>query len=212
MDRLDAWAARAVGGAAGDDEHRVWEAARRAALEARFGKMDDVVGHAPVPFQFGPEAGGAADVYFFRQVAPGVVAVTAELIGRDDQVPSSLGNYELAICHRQDETWGPNLVSRLAHHTLEARLEPGETMDIASIAPPGSAIAALLFQDFGRFEVRGRAAGVLLCIGITADELAACHEGRRAEVEQRLRATGIHPFTDLFRPSVVARRKLWGLF
>src|SRR5215831_9713668 len=68
------------------------------------------------------------------------------------------------------------------------------------------AFSALLFSDFGRFEVLGRKAGLLLCMGITADELAACKEGRREEVEQALREQGVYPFTDLHRKSVLTRR------
>ena len=33
-----------------------------AALKAAFGKLVDVVGPAPIPFQLGPAAGGAADI------------------------------------------------------------------------------------------------------------------------------------------------------
>jgi len=47
--------------------------------------------------------------------------------------------------------------------------------------------------------VRGRKAGLLLCIGITADELAACRKGRNVEVEQALKEAGVYPYTDLHR-------------
>lgn len=192
------------------DDHQYWWNARLRALERIYGKADKTVGHAPVPFSFGPDAGGAAaDVLYFRNHAPGVLTVTAELIGTDDQVRSSLGNYELAICHRSAETWGPNLISRLAYHTLETPLEPGETMDIGPIAPDGSGIAALLFESYGRFEIEGRKAGVLLCIGITEEELKWCLRGKSAEIVQLLKARSIFPFTDFGRQSVVAKRKPW---
>lgn len=191
------------------DDHQYWWNARLRALERIYGKADKTVGHAPVPFSFGPDEGGAADVLYFRNHAPGVLTVTAELIGTDDQVRSSLGNYELAICHRSAETWGPNLISRLAYHTLETPLEPGETMDIGPIAPDGSGIAALLFESYGRFEIEGRKAGVLLCIGITEEELKWCLRGKSAEIVQLLKARSIFPFTDFGRQSVVAKRKPW---
>ena len=155
-----------------------------------------------MPFEFGADAGGAADIIYFKQKIPGVIATTCELIGNDEQVPNTLGNYELAVCHRNDEKWGPSVICRLAHYTLEAQLEPGHTMDIASAVPEGSSIAGFLFQEFGRFEVRGRKAGLLLCLGITADELAACRAGGRAEIEKRLRDEDIYPYTDLWRSSV----------
>lgn len=191
------------------DEHEYWWAARLRALEKIYGKASKVVGHAAVPFYLGAEAGGAADVMYFRNHVPGVLTVTAELIGSEEQVRSTLGNYELAICHRDAETWGPNLISRLAHHTLESPLEPGETMDIGPIAPEGSGIAALLFESYGRFEVEGRKAGVLLCIGITEEELKWCLRGKSAEIVQHLKARSIFPFTEFGRQSVVAKKKSW---
>ena len=142
---------------------------------------------------------------YFRQHLAGVVAVTAELIGRDDQPPSPLGNYELMICEKgeREPSWGASLISRLAHYTLEVPLEPGETMDIGSAAPPGSTIVALLFSEYSRFDVLDRECGLLLCIGITAGELADCQRGLAEEVEAALRSRGTYPFTDLQRASVV---------
>jgi hypothetical protein len=185
-----------------DSAWQPWWDARLAAIESLLGKSEGAVRHAPVPFEMGPEVGGAADVIYFRHHVPGLVAVTSELIGRDDQVPNDLGNYELVICHRTDEPWGPQLISQLAHYTLEAALNPGDTMDIGPAAPEGSTIAALLFLEYGRLNVRGRDAGLLLCIGITADELEACRNGDRERVEVGLTELGEFPYTDLFRPSV----------
>ena len=179
------------------DGWTLWWDARLEALEGLFGKADDRVGHAMVPFELGPDLGGAADIVYFREYGPGVLAVTAELIGNADQTPNSMGNYELAICTRGgDEEWGPDLISRLAHYTLEAVLEPGETMDIGPAAPAGSEVVALLFQNFGTFQVRGDDAGVLLCIGLTAPELEACRRGETEQVVARLKAGGIFPYTD----------------
>jgi hypothetical protein len=188
-----------------NDEWSAWWDGRIAAMEQLLGPMHDLVGHATIPFDVGPDLGGAADIIYFRTAVPGVVSVTAELIGRDDQMLNSLGTYELAICHRNADPWGANLISRLAYYTLRAQLNPGDTMDIGSVCPEGSSIEALLFQEFGRFTVRGRDAGLLLCIGITGDELALCRQGqrKREQVESALKAQGVFPFTDLNRDSVV---------
>ena len=186
-----------------DDDWQLWWDARVAAMETVLGPSHDMVGHATIPFDVGADIGGAADVVYFRKHLKGVVSVTCELIGRDDQVPNKLGNYELMICQRQEEDWGPDLISRLAYYTLEAKLEPGETMDIAEAMPDGSTIAALLFFKYATFRVRQRKAGLLLCLGITADELAACRSGQRAEVERRLVETKVYPFTDPYRKSVL---------
>ena len=191
------------------DEWTRWWDARMAAMRSVLGDADDLVGHAVVPFEMGAELGGGADLVYFRNHVPGVVAVTCELIGRDDQRENSLGNYELAICHRSDESWGPELISRLAHYTLEAVLEPNETMDIASAVPDGSTTTAFLFFEFARFEVLGRSAGILLCLGIRPEELAACRSGRTAEVKRLLRSSGIYPYTDLQRGSQIPKRRRW---
>jgi Suppressor of fused protein (SUFU) len=186
-----------------DEWERAW-LDRTTTLERIFGPMEPDVGHSPVPFDLGPEAGGGADVVYFRRWCPGILAVTCELLGRSEQVPNSQGSYELAICQRDGEAWGPGIISRLAHYTLEAALDAGETMSIGSAVPPGSAVQAFLFQDIARTTFRGQSAGVLLCIGITADELEACRAGRTEDVLAALQAQGVFPFTDLRRSSVLA--------
>ncbi len=192
-----------------ENEWEAWWDARVSAMQRLLGPAEGVVGHATVPFDIGAELGGGADVIYFKNHLPGVVMVTSELIGRDDQVLNSLGNYELAICTRSEEPWAGELISRLAYYTLEAKLEPGETMDVGAALPEGSSIEAFLFLDFGRFEVFERRAGILLCVGITGDELQSCHAGRGAEVERALRRTGAFPFTDLRRQSVSLEAKRW---
>jgi hypothetical protein len=184
-----------------------WWTARVAAIETVLGPSDDIVGHATLPFQIGADLGGAADIIYFRKHVPGVIAVTSELIGCDEQIKNALGNYELMICQRDDVEWGADIISRLAYYTLRAKLEPSETMDIGEAAPDGSTITAFLFCDYGRFKVRRRQAGLLLCLGITADELAACHNGKTDKVLSAIKAEGVFPFTDLNRKSVLSRKR-----
>jgi hypothetical protein len=185
-----------------DEWGECWDA-RVAAIEEVLGPSYDMVGHAAIPFYLGADIGGAADIIYFKQHLKGVVSVTSELIGHDEQLQNDLGNYELMVCHRDDESWGANIISRLAYYTLEARLNPGETMDIAAAVPDDSTIAALLFFNYATFKVRGRKAGLLLCVGITEDELKACRAGKRDNVEKALKAAKVYPFTDLNRDSVL---------
>jgi hypothetical protein len=185
------------------DEWGAWWDARVAAIEAVLGPSDEMVGHAPIPFQLGADIGGAADIIYFRKHVPGVIAVTSELIGNEEQMQNSLGNYELMICQREDVDWGADLLCRLAYYTLEAKLEPGETMDLGPAVPEGSTIAALLFCDYAKFKVRDRHCGLLLCLGITASELAASRKGKTNKGLASLKAAEIYPFTDLERKSVV---------
>jgi hypothetical protein len=184
-----------------DDDDRC--GARCAALEQIFGKAEDVIMHAVIPFEFGYDAGGRADIAQFSHV-PGTLYSTCELMGRPEQIANALGAYELAICERSGAAWAARLISSLAYYTLEARLEPGQTMDIAPAIPQPSRITGLLFEDFGRFSFRGRPAGVLLAIGITKDELMACRRGQRDKVLKALKSKAVYPFTDIGRRSALS--------
>lgn len=185
------------------DDWTLWWDARLAALESILGKSHDTVGHGTIPFHLGADLGGTADIVYFHNHVDGIVSATAELIGNADQIPDSMGNYELVICSREHDDWGENIIGQLAHYTLETALEPGQTMDIGTAVPDGSTISAFLFCDYGRFTVREQSAGLILCIGITPNELKACHNGDREYVERLLESNGVFPFTDLNRRSVV---------
>jgi len=186
-----------------DNDWDQWFGARLEAIESVLGPAEKIVGHASIPFDVGSDDGGAADIINFKHHVKGVVSVTSELIGRDDQIQNDLGNYELMICHRDEDEWGAEIISHLAYYTLRVRVNPGETMDIGEAAPEGSTIAALLFVKYATFEVKQRKAGLLLCIGITDDELRACRKDNREIVEKSLKAAKVYPFTDLYRSSVL---------
>jgi hypothetical protein len=76
-------------------------------------------------------------------------------------------------------------------------------MGARSIVPKDSRMVAFLFDEFAKFEMRGEPAGVLLCIGITADELSACRRGKKDRVLKALKSKGVYPFTDLERRSAL---------
>ncbi|MDB5324590.1 MAG: hypothetical protein JWM57_159, partial [Phycisphaerales bacterium] len=185
---------------------QMWDA-RKGALESALGPADDGVFTAMPPFYLG----GAADVLPFSQHVPGRMFATCGLLGEESQKPNIIGTYELAIAHRDDSSWGPNIISRLARYTCDAELQPGQTMSIGTAVPAKSTIAAFFFDDYRRFKFEGIDAGLVLCIGLTADELDACQNGRRQEVYDALKAAGVYPYTDLFRPSVLKPKKggLW---
>ncbi len=179
-----------------------WDA-REAQLVSLLGPTTGRVFHATIPL----ELGGFADVLEFREFVDGSAYVTADLTGPDSgQIPSSLGQYELMICTRTPADWAATLVSRLAKYTLEEVLDPGQTMDIATAMPKGSNVAALLFAEpslpQNEFSVLGERAGLLLCLGITVDELQACFRGEASDIVGALRTAGVFPFTDLRRDSV----------
>jgi hypothetical protein len=146
---------------------------------------------------------GQADVLVFAQhIVGGVLYVTSDLTGSaSTQMPNGVwAQYELAICQRGDETWAPDAISRLAARTLRDPLRPGETMGM-DLLPGDSVISAFLFVDYGSFRLAHRSCGVLLCVGITAEEEAECFQSGSTVVLERLRGAGVFPFTDLERES-----------
>jgi hypothetical protein len=180
-----------------DDWEEVWDA-RMAALERVFGSSREEVYHAPHPFALG----GQADVVAFSMQPQGVAYVTAELSGKPD---ASYADYELMICHRKDDSWGPNVISRLAPYTQEAYIHASDSMDIGEATPKDSTIKAFLFDDYGSFELFGETFQLRLCLGITQDELEFKLKVGAEQLLTALKASGIYPYTDLRRSSVLTK-------
>ena len=185
---------------AGEERDEWWDA-RQEALASVLGEPDELAGLAIIPLFLD----GWADTLTFRGHVEGVVYTTCDLIGDDRQKPTALGNYELMICHRADNEWGQGIVSSLARYTQDACVEPWDTMELRHAAPEGSVIVAFLFVPYTRFKVLGQDCGLLLCLGITSDELEVCRSGKKAKAKlfERLRNRGVFPYTDLERDSVL---------
>jgi len=172
-------------------------------IEAILGKSSDNVLHSPIPFQMGWDNGGRADVYIYKNHIKGEAYLTADLIG-EKQAKNAIGNYELMICHPEQQDWGANLISNLAYYTLDASLNSGETMDLGgNFLLEDSEIKALIFSKYADFEVKGKKYGILLLIGITSDELNWAKENSGEELISKLKEQGIYPITDLKRKSII---------
>ena len=185
----------------GESEDKWWNA-RMAALHAILGPSENMVFHALQPLYLG----GFADVVEFRQHVPGSTYVTSDMIGESGQLPSSLGNFELMICTREKSDWAANIISKLAKYTLEAVLEPGQTMDIGPAAPKGSTVVAFLFAELEttpKLTVNGLESGLLLCVGILPDELDVCMKEGSTRIFELLKKEKVFPYTDLNRDSVL---------
>jgi suppressor of fused protein SUFU len=187
-----------------DEWTKIWDA-RMAALTPILSQPSGTVFHATIPFQF-RDVGGTADVVPFPNYVPGLTYVTAELTGGNSgQRPSSLGNYELMICTQQQLESAADFISRLACYTCDAELEAGETMDIEDFFGD-STLRAMLFTHPGEqpvhFEFLGQRYALLLCIGITAEELAFARSRSTAELLALLKQHGVFPYTIPGRPSV----------
>jgi hypothetical protein len=187
-----------------DDWEEVWDA-RATALSEALGSDHDELLHSPHPFSLG----GHADVIVFNHHLNGVVYVTAELTGKPD---ASYADYELMICHRAPQDWGPSVISRLAPYTQEAYIAGGESMDIDQATPPESRIKAFLFDTYRTFTLFGRVNELRLCVGITKPELEFKLKHGADELLALLKTHGVYPFTDLERDSVslpAEKRKRW---
>jgi hypothetical protein len=189
-----------------------WREPSIRAMEAVLGRKDDREYHAPIFFDAGAELGGAPDIIKFSSQGNWIAYATSELIGRDNQVRNSLGNYELMIClpREFEDHWATDILTVMAYHTLAAALNPGETTDIGN-APQGSSITGLLLSEYARFPVHDRPCGLLLCIGITELEMQFCHQKPwlfsrakgPAKLEKMLKQSSTYPVTDFYRPSLV---------
>lgn len=62
-------------------------------IEQVLGKPEDIVLHAPIPFQLGYAIGGRADVYLYKKHINGTVYITGDLIGQEQKI-SDAGNFE----------------------------------------------------------------------------------------------------------------------
>jgi hypothetical protein len=175
---------------------------RMAALTARLGPSEENVFHSGVPLFMG----GFADVAIFRKYVPGYTYVTMDLVGLNVQKRNRLGEYELMICTREPADWAANLISQLAKYTLEAVLQPGETMDIGPALPAGSRVQALLFAEpdppVNPLPGLDRKAGVLLCIGIQPGELALVRRTGAPALIEALKRAEAFPWTELQRAAV----------
>jgi len=171
-------------------------------LEKILGKADNNVLHATIPFHMGYDLGGRADIYCYKNHINGNVYVTGDLIG-EKQKNSDAGNYELMICHRTDQEWGPNLISNLSYYTLDASLNSGDTMDIGTFTLPENTITAIIFDKYAVFRVGLKKYGLMLAIGITEDELAWAQKYGGAKLIEKLKEKDIYPITDLKRKSIL---------
>ncbi len=184
------------------DWERIWNARLRA-VEAILGPAGDVVFHAAIPMFMG----GAADVVPFPDYVPGCTYVTADLTGEGAGQPvNRFGNYELMMCTRTDLPAAPNLLSKLGQYTLKTVLQPGASMDIGTFFGD-STLRALLFTHPGdspaQFVLEEQPCSLLLCLGITLEELAFKKNHGPASLLERLRTAGVFPYTVPDRASVV---------
>jgi hypothetical protein len=180
----------------------IWEA-RLQGLTRVLGRAEKSVFHAFFPFQFG----GFADVLTFPRFVRGRTYVTADCTGPGTgQLRSRLGNYELMICVKKPLLAAADMISKLAPYTLQAKLQPGDTMEFPKRLP-GSTLKGLVFVHPGdqplHFTFLGKRYGLLLCLGVTKDELALAKSEGAGALLPALEQAGVFPYTVFDRKSVL---------
>lgn len=180
----------------------VWKQKSLEALQELLGAAEEDIFSYEATDEDGQALDESVDVICFKNKFPGVIATTWDRIGDDEQFANDQGNYELMICTREASEWALHVISQLALYTHEEPIEPGDTMDLDGALPEGSNLSALLFLDYARFKVLERDAGLLLCVGITADELEEYQNGDSNAFIEKLQDRGVYPYTDLNRESI----------
>src|SRR5262249_25395321 len=119
---------------------KLWDA-RLKGLSKVCGRSENKVFHAFFPF----EMGGFADVVIFPKFVRGKTYVTADCTGPGTgQLKNKIGNYELMICTRKPSAAAADFISKLAQYTLQAKLQPGDTMEFPR-RQAGSTLKGLVF-------------------------------------------------------------------
>jgi hypothetical protein len=180
---------------------------RLKAMEAGLGPQDEVVWSTKIGMVSG---GDASIVTFSGAIDGGIVYSTAELTGVGtgvEQVPAADDDlkFELIMCCKADDEavgkMAPVMLSRLAPYTLMNQLGAGQTMDVGEI--PGTNIRGLVFDRWEgreRFSFDGCDCGLLLCMALTEQEVAAIPAIGGGGLLERLRASDYYPWTLSDRP------------
>ncbi|HIJ71282.1 MAG TPA: hypothetical protein HPP87_07960 [Planctomycetes bacterium] len=207
-----------------------YDKAKKEALERILGPMDDIVGHAIIPFY----VGGAVDMYYFSKFMEGTVFATMELIDPEGNgpKPNISGTFELITCTRlknMSRTDEPleerakriaeghlapfermnsrmcGIMTTLGRYSFTATLRHGQTAEVDW--KEGEARPCIVFDNFDTkgidFEIAGKRHGLLLCIEVYRSEVeyARKHGGR--VLINKLKESDVYPYSDLDREPVV---------
>ncbi len=207
-----------------DEHYEAFDTAKTAAVERICGPMDEVVGHAIIPYAMG----GGVDMYYFSKAMPGTVLVTMELIEPDGTgpKPNRLGTYELVAATRHPRTLQANkaivpddtgknpfatierhlcgILTMVGRYSTMAVLQPGETAELPN--DDGDYDTCILFDEFDThgvpFEIAGRPHGLLLVMEVHRSEMEYAREQGSAALIKKLKKAKVYPYSDLDRPPV----------
>ena len=198
-----------------DEESDAFYTAKDAALTKLLGESADVVGHAIISF----EVGGNVDMYYYPNHLPGTVFATQELLDPigEGPIPNQMGTYELVSCTKLpydanagvgEGPWGTmerricSSLSWIGHFSFEAKLEPGETIELPYEQEPHRYFVLDEFRTEEPFEILGKEFGLLLVIELFESEMRYSMKNGSVKLLNRLRKAGHYPYSDLDRDPV----------
>lgn len=200
-----------------EEESQKYNELKSQGLEEILGKPADVVGHAIIGF----DIGGAVDMYYYPNALEGTGFATMELISPDGTgpIPNRNGTYELVAFTRHAYTNDSssvhpfNLIERrmcgiftdIGNYSFQAKLEPGETMEIPREGEPTKCIVFDEYKPEGKdFMIGESKHGLLLVIEVFRDEMEFAMENGSDKLFQQLKEAGHYPYSDLNRRSVLS--------
>ncbi|MBS1528696.1 MAG: suppressor of fused domain protein [Bacteroidetes bacterium] len=200
----------------GVEEDAYYEA-KVAGLERVLGKMNNIVGHAIIPF----EVGGAVDMYYFSDCIPGTGFATMELLDSEGNgpKPNKYGTYELVAFTRQPfnrtqetptafdkiERRFCGIFTRIGNYSFDAVLNPTQTCELPGNSDSENKYLVFdLYQPDGKeFIIGQRKHHLLLCIEIFKTEIEFAWKHGGDKLLAKLRESGHYPYSDLSRDIVV---------
>jgi len=181
------------------------------AIEGVLGKMEDMVGHAIIPF----EIGGAVDMYYFSEHIAGTGFVTMELINPDGSgpKPNVIGTYELVAFtkekyHNIEDSGTPfnkierhicGLFTTIGNYSSQAVLNPKETCEVPTDQEEN---ACLIFDAYKGFQISDRIHHLLLCLQVFRSEMDFARANGTDKLIDLLKNAGHYPYSDLNREKV----------
>jgi hypothetical protein len=182
------------------------------AIEKVLGKMENMIGHAIIPF----EVGGAVDMYYFSEHIEGTGFATMELLNPDGNGPKSniIGTYELVAFTKEKynnieesetafnkiERHICSLFTTIGNYSSKAVLNPKETCEVPTNEEEN---ACLLFDAYKGFEVANRIHHLLLCMEIFRSEMDFARANGTDKLIELLKNANHYPYSDLNREKVV---------
>jgi hypothetical protein len=164
-------------------------------VEERIGHVDE----ASIMAIIGFDCGGPVTICTVgRGRERFVTYVTCELSVRDKQLPAEFGRYEVMMTC-DDERWAHNILTKLAHMSLECVFRQGHTIDISPVVGADCSVQGLVVEEFARVTIEGQPYGILYFHGVTRSELEFAMKVGADTLLERLKQAGIYPRTSIHR-------------